>query len=82
MTQMVIEYLLEASVLVSVLGILDSVIAWRQQPTLKVIGWSLGISFVLVACAVIIQAANEPEPSEALHTVSASKEKEEEIGNA
>jgi hypothetical protein len=59
---MIIEYLLEAPVLVSVLGILDSVIAWRQQPTMKVISWSLGIAFVLFGLAAIIQAANEPEP--------------------
>jgi len=64
LTRMIVDYLQEASVLVSVLGILDFVITWRQQPTIKVIAWSLGIAITLLGLAVIIQAANEPEPKD------------------
>ena len=46
--------------LVSVLGILDFVITWRQQPTIKVIAWSLGIAITLLGLAVIIQQPMNP----------------------
>jgi len=79
---MAVEFFVEASVLVGVLGILDFVITWRQQPTLKVVAWSLGIAVGLFSAAVIMQAVNEPEPEEASSTFPASNRQEEETANA
>jgi len=79
---MAVEFFVEASVLVGVLGILDFVITWRQQPTLKVVAWSLGIAVGLFSAAVIMQAVNEPEPEEASSTSPASNRQEEETANA
>lgn len=79
---MVIDFLHESSVLVGVLGILDSVIAWRQEPTFKVVGWSLGIALGLFSVAVIIQAVNEAEPREASAEPMASNSGSEEWENA
>lgn len=71
-TQMAIDFFAEAAVLVGVLGILDFVITWRQQPTVKVVVWSLGIAIALFIGAVKMQAAGESQLGEALDATKAS----------
>jgi hypothetical protein len=56
---LVTEFLLEASVLTGVLGILDYAITARQTPTLTVIALSLGFAGIFFVLACILQALKD-----------------------
>lgn len=60
-TTMVVEFLQEAAVLVSVLGILEAAVARGGPPSGRVLAWSLGVGFCLFLIACMIQALQDWE---------------------
>lgn len=58
---MVVEFLQEAAVLVSVLGLLEAAVARGGPPSRTVLAWSLGGGFMLFLFACMIRALQKRE---------------------
>jgi S-adenosylmethionine/arginine decarboxylase-like enzyme len=53
------EFLLEASILSGVLGVLESAISVHGWPSLRAITWSIGFAVFFFLCACMIQIVKE-----------------------